>query len=568
MFEVPDQRIDDAQVDSLLASEEHIFLDRAYGVLLARAPDEHGRQHYLARLDGGASRISVLQDIAAGEEFSRRNLEVPTRLNRPPGSLAGHLRAALQATRRFWRGVFGHPAAETQARSSPIVSQLAVVDQRSELQPAEQVMPVEQVMPMPLCPPHPYVRILSPNYVCLHAAGVRLALEGYAQLEHIAEMTHADIVYADEWLMRGDGVATPKLREAYSPYSFVADPDMGGAIAVRRDLLDLVGIDECAPLTGDLLLQLVAHSHSIVHQQLLLSRRSVEDVAANRPSRKAWEAFAAKVGAKAEMDASGVRMIWTSDVDVRTAIVATSTSGDIVRPCAETFGKSPLSGAASALDSPTAAINSAVRRLPLSCDVILLTGIPQHLVKQVDLKQLVALAAREDVALAVPLVCTEAGRPAGGSWDCGPAGILRRRGRLESKANDNFKTPRFREVSLVDSAFFAIRRDLFLDLGGLDEHMLLLEAVFDLSLRARALNFRLIAVDDVILVSDEINIPSRLSLDDLSDRFKRRHGEQVVGLDAYSVLELNGKELDDNYHRDLLHLSFSAHRKVGVKPIS
>lgn len=562
MFEVPDQRIDDAQLDSLLASEEHIFLDRAYGVLLARAPDEHGRQHYLARLGSGASRISVLQDIAAGKEFSRRNLEVPTRLNKPPGGLAGHLRAAAQATRRFCRRVFEHTAAETQDRISPIAPQQVVVHQRSELPPTEQVMPVA------LCPPHPYVRILSPNYVCLHAAGVRLAMEGYAQLEHIAEMTHADIVYADEWLVREDGVATPKLREAYSPYSFVSDPDMGGAIAVRRDLLDLLGVDECAPLTGDLLLQLVAHSHSIVHQQLLLSRRSVEDVAANRPSQKAWEAFAAKVGAKAEMDSSGVRMIWTSDVGVGTAIVATSASGDVVRPPAETFGESLLSGAAPAVDSPTAAINNTVRRLPPSCDVVLLTGIPQHLVGRVDLKQLVALAAREDVALAVPLVCTEAGRLAGGSWDCGPAGILRRRDRRGPKANNSFKTPRLREVSLVDSAFFAIRRDLFIELGGLDEHMLLLEAVLDLSLRARALNFRLIAVDDVILVSDEINIPSRLSLDDLSDRFKRRHGEQVVGLDAYSVLELNGNELDANYHRDLLHLSFAAHRKVCVTPIS
>jgi hypothetical protein len=123
-------------------------------------------------------------------------------------------------------------------------------------------------------------------------------------------------------------------------------------------------------------------------------------------------------------------------------------------------------------------------------------------------------------------------------------------------------------VSLVDSAFIVIRRELFLELGGLDAHMRPLEAIFDLSLRARTLNFRLLAVDDVVLLSNEINIPSRLSVADLSDRFRQRHGERLMSLDTCSVLDFNGDDADDEYHRNLFHLSFSAHRIAEVMPLS
>jgi hypothetical protein len=69
----PDDRADITTLVSLYDTE---FVGQAFRTILGRDADAHGHHHYLMRVRAGASKVSVIADLAASREGRGRGVRI------------------------------------------------------------------------------------------------------------------------------------------------------------------------------------------------------------------------------------------------------------------------------------------------------------------------------------------------------------------------------------------------------------------------------------------------------------------------------------------------------------
>ncbi len=115
---------------------------------------------------------------------------------------------------------------------------------------------------------------LTGDFVLLLESGVRLTPDALAEVAlHVAGQPETDAVFSDGLEVDGDR-AVPAFRSAFSPEEVLTQPDLGGLLMVRRELLARV-LQEAGPggELADLTLRVTDAARSVGHVPLALWRR-------------------------------------------------------------------------------------------------------------------------------------------------------------------------------------------------------------------------------------------------------------------------------------------------------
>ena len=123
------------------------------------------------------------------------------------------------------------------------------------------------------------------QHVVLVAPGAFLEPTALSSLQQAAEAGPSDIILGDEW----ERLDKPPFRRfringPFSHDAFLRRPDLGGVIAVRRDLLESLDFPPTLALTGRAVLQLVSRAHTISHLPTILCERATRDLTLNLPT--------------------------------------------------------------------------------------------------------------------------------------------------------------------------------------------------------------------------------------------------------------------------------------------
>jgi hypothetical protein len=326
----------DASLSSPWTSlQNDTFLSHASRVILGRTMDRQTKAEWLERLRAGTQRNEVLAQLLASTEilnpsYVDRQLPAPLRSgdqnsaslpkkqrvtnSAASGPIPSILRRRLPVNlRRFFR----RPAAmqalaaddfqRIHTKLHEIDCDLELVSQtianvERELHGGATLTSPPSVIEQPECGAHPNLAHEMANglHRVLIAPSASVDHASLNRLMQAARDSGSDLVFGDEH----ERVDRPPYRVAirrgrFSHAAFLSNPDLGGAIAVRTDLLDKLELSHDVALTGAVLLKLVAQAHTITYVPVPFSERASGDFAADRATLADVQAYAGQIHRRA-----------------------------------------------------------------------------------------------------------------------------------------------------------------------------------------------------------------------------------------------------------------------------
>lgn len=565
----------------VMSLDDAAFVHEAYRLVLGREAEEGGLNYHVHRLRTTGDKRGILLDMYNSPEGSLRvgtnealfNALKRYRTRQKPQFLA--LRQLLAPIFQQAERIKG-----LEHLLHRIDSQVSTVTNHSQLL-VQHALDGPVDVPRKFSPPNPYHIELSPNYLCLHAPGAQLDEEAYARLEHIAEMTGADLVFGDEWVVIDNKERVPVLRTAISPYGFAEQPDLGGVVAVRRSVVEEAGLERDVALTGEVLLRLAAQVHSVVHHPTFFCQRQLSDVRSNAPSIAALAAYLDGLNATIRPGEEQDRpssIVWANRSCPRALIIMFGTSDKMRMSELLDFPHSGGAGVQHLIkhvprDADMAEINELVHAAPEDCELLLFLDGQLKSAERDWLEQLAGLALRDDVGMATALVLTSDNRIASAGWHLGPHGTIRPRARFRSfsrlrKDRESFIDPsnRLHEISAADLTCAAMRRATFVDLGGLDEGLKAAEAGIDLSIRLREMGLSILLNGHAVMTGIEPLISHTISDSTKSHIFFEKNEVTLNKVDPFSTINYDGTTADPLMHQQILDFKIEYYRIRYLNP--
>ncbi|PZO05379.1 MAG: hypothetical protein DCF28_03815 [Alphaproteobacteria bacterium] len=390
--------------------QEKVFIQHSYRVLLGREADPDAPHGWTAALQSGVKRRDVLAQIHFSDEGRGRAIDDPD-LQR---LLAGYVHdeqpetQATSATDQHRVEAMLETTAPNVQALSGVLPRLSALEASVEAFRSQRTgstagrpstYPQRSAL-MDECAPV----ATAQAHAILVAPGAVLDPLAMARLIDAANTTDSDIVFGDEIvLLDRQPFRRLRVNGPFSHHAFLGDTQLGGVIAVHKSLLERLRLPSTTALTGEILLHLVSHAHTITYVPVALCERADGRIGEGRPTIAALQSYtrrlarptivAEKKGGKFDVrspitDPWKVAIIMfvrcddgeleRSLADLRAHTAADSYHLTIVRPKGARTSSSGRAGEAMTISnvrddtSYATLVNQAVRRAPAKCNLVLL----------------------------------------------------------------------------------------------------------------------------------------------------------------------------------------------------
>lgn len=332
-------------VDALPSSpwtwlQNDAFLSHASRVILGHTMEQQTRAEWLDRLRAGTQRNEVLAQLLSSTEIRNRSYverQLPATLKsghqnstaalkkrrNTPAAAAGFISSILSGGLPDLRRFLRRPATpralavdnfeRIHTKLHQVASNLEVVGQaiakmEQGLHRGAPPTCSPSIIEQPACGVSPNLAHEMANglHRVLIAPSASLDRASLNRLMQAAQDSGSDLIFGDEH----QRVDRPPYRVAirrgrFSHAAFLGAPDLGGAIAVRTDLLDNLGLSYDVALTGAVLLRLVAHAHTITYVPVCFSERTRVDFTADCATLADVQAYARQIRRRSRVVADG-----------------------------------------------------------------------------------------------------------------------------------------------------------------------------------------------------------------------------------------------------------------------
>lgn len=583
------------------------FARQAFRGLLGRDIDPATAAGLAAQLRDGRSRISILAEIRfSGEGKTRRLLDPELRrllfaetLRRAPPFVwllpaprpgdhetedsARQLRR-IESHQRALAAEFGQIGAVlagVQQQNAALGSVVAELDALKARFAALEVERATRSVPPPGEPAPSYAPFrlnlgalrLGQSHVALVAPETALEASALARLAEAAQTIGGDVLFGDECELL-DRPPFERLRNLgpFSHDAFLRNPDLGGAIAVREELLTRLRLPIGAALTANVLLKAIAAAHKVTHLPATLSRRGSAAIAANRagfdemrlyvagldreaaieqneddrfdirfPLEGAWKAAIVVVADRADgLESALATLLSLTPVERRHLIVVQRTNAEPRRIDTAEEDRADLWLPADA--SYGRIVDEAARAAPADCNLVVLMEAGVVPTQPDWLERLAETALRSDAGVVAPKTLYADGgiRHAGLRFetDGACAYVLRfapARGEDYGRGVDLDPLKGLRDVSAVSRHCMIFRREILRDQGGFSAETPDELCDVDFCFRLRRAGFAILLDGRVEMVQDDDREPrwARLFAPEELTEFRARHATLLTHEDRF-----------------------------------
>lgn len=597
--------------------ENDEFVRHAYRALLGREAEQEAIDGWVGQLLNGYSRQAILAEIRFSEEGKARPLHDPhlrrilfaeklrrspiiARMlgNRPgtadrePEDISRQIRRidsqhrSLRADVRILKAVLDRTAGDLQMMLRPAIESLNTSEARIGARQGEPLGSwgfspgAPTSLTLPLVAPSATTSaalLLGPSHVALVAPGTVLDPLALVRLAQAAQATSSDIVFGDE-CERLDKPPFRRLRiqGPFSHEAFLRRPDLGGVIAVHRDLLGRMQSPSTVALTGKVVLRLVALAHTMTYLPATLCERASADVAANRPMIAEMQSYVGGIGRRALVAGDctagfDVRFPVASGWKAAIVVISQGNDGDLERSIANVRANTPphhfhlllvrttreqhhisepsseVGGAQTVLIFPSDArygrmVNEAVHRAPPDCNLVVVmdSGVSPTANDWLERLAESALAPGTGVVAPKTLYTNRRIRHAGMALGLGdPCGYVSRFVRSDdlddgSQDIDLDRLNGMREVSVASRHCMVFRRSVFLDQGQFADKLGREASDVEFCCRLRSAGLSVMVDGRVVMVQPDAapRWAREVPADDLA-MLKARHGHLLAGADRF-----------------------------------
>jgi glycosyltransferase involved in cell wall biosynthesis len=570
---------------SIFSLPEEPFIRAAYELMLGRRVEPEGLAYWSSRLRTGESKRSVLAGIGLsveGRQFPRKNpaLERIVRVQRlvhlpligplfnrlgvgeERESLRKQLRRFESSQTLIAKGLAEIAANQGGYRTMPVRDWLHRQQSATVVSFSHQNrsnLPAQQS-----------VHRITTEHVALLAPGVRLSTGALDRLADVARSSRSDLIFGDELLDTGPFEdLTLQARGLFSHDAFLSVPDLGGVVAVHDDVRRRAHCGETVALTGGVLLRLVACAHTITHIPAILAERSSDDTRTNNPTAVELQNYLEPLRrgptlhaidrdrfdvcypAPADWKAALV-IIFGNETDISahsitetirnsesfTSIVAHR--GDLDPRLMEELtemGKEYRTLQFMPNSTLGSIVNRAAREAPEDCNLLVVMDGNVEPTATDWLPRLAASCFRSEIGAVAPLSLYSDNRVSHAGIVIGLMGTYGHLFRFCPAFSDNSYRTRSpdlicsRDVSAVSAHCMALRRDVFLDQGGMDERLTNDDASVELCLRIRAAGLKIL-LDPRIIMRDTNRAPRYTEIPDLSI-LREKHARALAESDPF-----------------------------------
>lgn len=469
----------------ILALPENEFWVGAWSLIYGHGPSDDQRQHFGNMLAKTGDRVAVLQAIARSPQA--RAYRFP-RLLKALDSVAVRKWQIEQQHRHRDQAV-----AHLDDRLARLDRQITTIGRAPQAQPAPKPEPMMQGSQLR----HAIGAMskLDNRHVFLAAPGVRAKQSDLLDFANKVARLEADIVFGDEQIV-DDAKSRGRLRHIFRFYSFVSQPDLGGVIAVRKDVLAAADLSPQTSLTGETLLRLVAASHSVAHLPGIICERDRQAMIANLPSHGAirqWLDARRSAAIVSSGTAGQIDISFAAPADAKVMVIVRGTPAALAAAIEPPFiDDRGLYRRHFAYDD-AAQINAAIQAFDgefvIFCDAALNDN------GNIAMDRLIGLANQRNIGMASALILTADGRIAEAGWALVGDKELVPIDRLRTPHERHLDmTPGLQEVLGVELQCVAVRRSAFLAAGGLDVDISPTAQGIDLGIRLE--QFQLVNIVD------------------------------------------------------------------------
>lgn len=489
---------------------DRLFVEHAYRMLLGREAQPNDIKGWIAELRRGVSRRDLLADTHFSGEGKGRPIDDPDLQQMLGGGDAKQpgLQVEGAADRRRFAAMLKSTQHEVHALTR-ILPRLHAIEtkvdalrlQTTDSTVAESAHPQRSAAtnePAPAATAQAHAILVAPGAI-LHPAVARLI--------DAATLTDSDIVFGNEVeLVDGQPFRRLRVNGPFSHHAFLGDPQLGGVIAVHKSLLERLQWPSTVALTGDTLLHLVSHAHTITYVPVTLCDRESGRIAEARPTIADLESYTRRSNSPAivtEKDGGGfdIRRPIAQPWKVAIIMLARCDEAEIDRSLADLRAFTPadryhlnilrLPGtrtpslgqadkattAATVPDNASygAMVNQAVHRAPADCNLVLLIdgGVsptaPDWLERLAESALIPENGAVAPKTLYADGTIRHAGMAIGSSDPCGYVARFVRRD--DPQVTDVGRLDGLREVSIVSRHCMLFRRSVITDKSLLNEEL-------------------------------------------------------------------------------------------------
>lgn len=596
--------------------ENDEFVRRAYRVLLGREAEPAAVDGRVNQLLNGYSRVAILAAVRFSEEGKSRPLndahlrrllfieqlrrlplvgwmlgkprgavdDEPEDLNRQIRRLDSQQRHLAAEFRRFF------PSRDETTHGVQLLR--TVVERIGALEAkigAGQVERSSSLEFLAIAPSQPSVQEefavsagtveLGSHHVALVAPGTILLPGALARLAQAAQTAGSDILFGDESeRLEKFPFRRVRIQGPFSHETFLRRPDLGGVVAVHKDLLKQAEWQATVALTGHVVLRLVALAHTLTYLPGILAERRSADIDANLPTFGEMQSYIDCIGRHAvvSMDSAAgfdVRFPVPSAWKAVIVIVSSCNDSDLERSVVNIRAKTAsehfhlvlalsnqepdkISEASPGVDRtqtvlnfPSDAVyghmvNEAVRRAPSDCNLVVIME-PGVMPAESDwLERLAESAIVPDIGVVAPKTLfadgrvRHAGMALGIGDPCGYVARFARCGDLSSDSQnislDQLKA--MREVSFVSRHCMAFRRSVLCEQGGFSEDLSCEAADIEICCRLRSAGFS-VRLDGRVAMIQPDSAPrwARKIPPENVAKLKARHAHMLSGSDQFWV---------------------------------
>ncbi len=341
--------------------EDGEFVRHAYRVLLGREAEQDAVEGRVNRLREGHSRHAILAELRFSAEGMTRSLtdpdlrqilftesirrspilamilKTPTSLEGGPENRKRQLRRvdsqqrALAATVGRVESILGQ-IPQNAAALDGMTSRIAALEAKLDaLTPARDRLPSWSPL-LPSFSVNMNACRIGSSHVALVAPGTVIHPKALSRLTAAAKANNSDILFGNEIERVGpNSTESLQVKGPFSYDAFLQNPDLGGVIAVRTELLSQLGQPVTMALTGPAVLQLVALAHTVTFLPVVLCERTTSEIRAARPSLTDMRAYVSRIGPKVSVTddvRTGFDVRFPVEADWKVGILVVSTGGN------------------------------------------------------------------------------------------------------------------------------------------------------------------------------------------------------------------------------------------------
>jgi len=344
----------------------------------------------------------------------------------------------------------------------------------------------------------------------------------------------AGLLYSDEDV-RGE---QPLLKPDWSPEALLSHDSVGGVAAIRRELFEAAGgfREMGGAERHDLLLRLAPRLGQVEHVPEVLLHRTAEPAQQDEPRRRAIADHVLRAYGPQYRVAPDGAILYEPPTPARVSIVIpTRDRADLLRACVESLDRHRCAARAELIVVDNGSVEPATREylanlarrqatkvLPYPAafnwsavnnfaarhaagDYLLFLNNDVEALAPGWLDALLAFASRPEIGIAGGLLLYPDGTVQHAGVVLGLTGYAGHvfAGRRPDEATPFGRADRIRDCTAVTGACMIMRREVFDQLGGFDEHFILCGSDVEICLRARARGLRVVVTPHARLLHHE-----------------------------------------------------------------